>query len=67
MACLENFVSKDLPLIPLESEFFKYNLTFKEGTSKNCPEFKQQLLGLFQQFLAPLLKWNDKKIELDVR
>ena len=40
MACLEKFISKDLPLIPLESEFDEYNLTFEEGTSKNCPEFK---------------------------
>ena len=44
MTCLEKFLSKDLPLIPLESEFVKYNLTFKEGTRKNCPKFKQQLL-----------------------
>ena len=47
MAYSEKFVSKDLSLIPLESEFVKYNLTFKEGTSKNCPEFKQQLLLRF--------------------
>ena len=47
MACLEKFVSKDLPLIPLESEFDEYNLTFEEGASKNCPEFKQQLLLRF--------------------
>ena len=47
MACLEKFVSKDLPLISLESEFDEYNLTFEERTSKDCPEFKQQLLLRF--------------------